>query len=352
MLLRLSTLALAASLLSTQHFVRALSAQDIPSDTPVSSLLSSAQSHLSRGETSQALLYYDAAVAKDPTNYLTFFKRATTYLSLGRTSQATEDFRKVLSLKPGFEGAHIQLAKIRSRSADWEGAKSEYAAANRGLGSTEYSQLEEAEGAAILAETSAKNGMWEDCINNAGVAILTANRAVSLRELRSRCRFERGEIEEGMSDLQHVLQMKPGDIAPHLKIAATTFYGLGDRANGMAQTRKCLHSDPDSKPCKKLLKTQKSIDKTLTKVTKAFEKGQPMTGVKMLIESSDEPGLIGEIKDQVTELRESQTIPEKAPNLLYTRVVEMACQGYYDVSYLALVVPRRPIGIANMCECR
>lgn len=327
---RLCALAIAASLLSSPAL--AITPDEIPSDTPVSSLLSTAQAHLSKGQTSDALVYYDAAVARDPSNYLTLFKRATTYLSLGRTNQATDDFNKVLSLKPGFEGAHVQLAKIKSKTADWDGAREQYILAKKDAASPELAALDEAQGAARLAELAEKSGDWEACVGHAGEAIMTANRAISLREMRSRCRFQRGEVEEGMSDLHHVLQMRPGDISPHIKISAITFYGLGDLQNGMAQTRKCLHSDPDSKPCRKLLKQQKVIDKTLVRVTKAFDKNQPMTGVKLLIDSADDTGLITDIKTQVEELRADGTIPVGAQSALYIQVAEMACQGYYDVS--------------------
>ncbi|KAM0322392.1 hypothetical protein ACHAQA_009459 [Verticillium albo-atrum] len=327
----LSTIAVAAALF-TAPLASALSAENIPADTPVSALLSSAQAHLSRGETSDALLYYDIAIARDPSNYLTLFKRATTYLSLGRTSQATEDFNQVLSLKPGFEGAHVQLAKIRSRSADWEGAKEHYLLANKDAASPEVAALEEAQGAAQLADAAEKAGDFEACVHHAGEAIMTANRAIFLREMRSRCRFARGEVEEGMSDLQHVLQMRPSDTTPHVTISANTFYTLDDLANGMAQIRKCLHSDPDSKSCKKLLKQQKVIDKTLTKVAKAFEKNQPMTGVKMLVDNGDEAGLITDIKSQVEQLKQDGTIPTNAPSALYMRVVELACEGYYEMN--------------------
>ncbi|KAF4773086.1 DnaJ domain-containing protein [Colletotrichum scovillei] len=330
MYVRLCALAFAASLLSTPTL--AISADQIPSDTPVSSLLTTAQAHLSKGQTSDALVYYDAAVARDPSNYLTLFKRATTYLSLGRTNQATEDFNKVLSLKPGFEGAHVQLAKIKSKIADWDGAREQYKLAKKDPASAELAALDEAQGAAHLAEAAEKSGDWEACVGHAGQAIMTANRAISLREMRSRCRFQRGEVEEGMSDLHHVLQMRPGDTTPHIKIAAITFYGLGDLQNGMAQTRKCLHSDPDSKPCRKLLKQQKAIEKTLNRVNKAFEKNQPMTGVKLLIDSADDTGLITDIKTQVEELRADGTIPSNAQPSLYIQVAEMACQGYYDMN--------------------
>ncbi|KAI0121612.1 hypothetical protein BJ170DRAFT_127665 [Xylariales sp. AK1849] len=330
MLVPLSTLALAASILSASGLVSCLSASDIPADTPISSLLSSAQAHLSKGQTSDALLYYDAAVARDPNDYLTFFKRATTYLSLGRTSQATDDFNKVLALRPGFEGAHVQLAKIKARSADWDGAREQYTLARKTKGSPDLDKLAEAQGAASLAQDAAKTGNWDECISQAGEAIFTANRAPALRELRARCRFEKGEVEEGMGDMHHVLQMKPGDTTPHVTISATTFYGLGDTEQGMAQIRKCLHSDPDSKVCKKLLRQEKSVDKTLTKVNKAMEKSQFMTGVKLLITSGDDKGLIDEVKEQVQDLSKDGFIPTKAPHALLSRIVELACQAYYE----------------------
>jgi DnaJ homolog subfamily C member 3 len=328
---RLTAVAAAAGLLLSP--VYALSAEDIPSDTPVSSLLSSAQSHLSKGETSSALLYFDAALARDPQDYLTYFKRATTYLSLGRTSQATDDFNKVLDLKPGFEGAHVQLGKLKQRTADWDGAKEQFTKAGRAAGSKELVELEEAQGAAKLAEGADLMSNWEECVNQAGAAIMVANRAPYLREIRARCRFARGEMEEGMNDLQHVLNLRPGNTKPHVLISAVHFYALGDTEKGMAQIRKCLHSDPESKVCKKLLKQEKAIDKTLAKVTKAFGKKQPSTGSKYLVPSAngEDEGLIKEIKDQDQALRDDGTIPATAPKLLIAKVVGLACEGYYEV---------------------
>lgn len=309
-----------------------LSASDIPADTPVSALLSSAQSHLSRGETSSALVYYDAAVARAPDDYLTLFKRATTYLSLGRASQAAGDFARVLELRPGFEGAHVQLGRIRQRSADWDSAREHYIQAGRTAESSELAELAEAEGAARLAEAAERAGRWEECVNQAGVAIVVASRSPALRETRAHCRFARGEVEEGMGDLFHVLSMKPGDTRPHLVISAVSFFALGDLAKGMAQLRKCLHSDPDSKVCKKLLKQEKAIEKTLAKVSKAFSKDQPSTGTRYLIPSADGDGLVKEVKDLVKALRDDGTIPAAAPDLLVASLVGLACQGYYEVS--------------------
>jgi DnaJ family protein C protein 3 len=330
MLFPISGLVVAASLLASAG---ALSPQDIPSDIPVSSLLDSAQSHLIRGETNEALMYYDAAIARDPTNYLSLFKRATTYLSLGRTNQATEDFNKVLALKPGFQGAHLQLAKIKSKSADWDAAKTEFLAAGRAPDSDDFAELETARHAAGAASAAADAGQWDDCVNYAGVAILVASRSHPLRELRARCRFERSEIEEGMSDMQHVLHMKPGDTSPHLMISATTFYGLGDMDNGVAQIRKCLQSDPDSKICKRLHKQEKAIIKGFGKAEAQLSRGQITTAGRTLVGTEEDAGLVKSIQEQVETLRQEGHIPAKAGNKLYERAVEMVCQAYSESSH-------------------
>jgi len=155
MFFHFSLLALAANLLVSDSLVFALSASDIPSDIPVSSLLSTAKGLLAKGETNDALTYYDAAISRDPSNYLTYFKRGATYLSLGRNAQALSDFDKVLSIKPGFEGAHLQRARIKSKSGDWDAAKRDYILAGTNAG-TELAEMVEAQGAGRLAADAEK----------------------------------------------------------------------------------------------------------------------------------------------------------------------------------------------------
>jgi DnaJ homolog subfamily C member 3 len=198
----------------------------------------------------------------------------------------------------------------------------------------DLSALEEAKGAAHLAVAAEKAGNWEECVSQSGVAIVVASKMLSLRKTRAHCRFQRGEVQEGMSDLKHVLQMQTGDIEPHMQIAAITFYGLADREHGMDQLRKCLHGDPDSKACKKLYRRQKTLDKQLSQVEKHLERRQYSSAIKLLLPQGEDVGLVQDAKDDVKELREAGTIPEKSPNGLVARVVEMVCEAYHEVWHL------------------
>lgn len=322
-----------ATLLSSSSLVQALvSPSDIPSDTPISSLLTSANTHLAKGETNDALTYYDIAISRDPENYLTYFRRGATYLSLGRTAQATQDFDKVLKIKPGFEGALLQRAKIKAKNGELDEARKDFMATSNPP-EQDLIELSEAQGAAALAVDAEKSGNWEECVTQSGVAIMVASRMLSLRQTRAHCRFERGEVLEGMSDLKHVLQMQPGWTEPHMQISAITFYALADLPHGMDQLRKCLHSDPDSKSCKKLYRQEKRIDKLFAQINKHFEKHQYSSAVKLLLPSAsgDDVGLVQEIKDDIKGLREAGTIPQNAPNELITRIVEMVCEAYSEV---------------------
>ncbi|POS88354.1 hypothetical protein EPUL_000019 [Erysiphe pulchra] len=306
MIANLSIRVLASYLISPLTLVLALSSTDIPADTPISSLLVSANRHLANGETNDALVYYDVAIARDPQNYLTYFKRGAAYLSLGKSSQAKADFDHVLSIKPGFEGALLQRAKIKAQLGDWEDSKKDYLA--HGNLVRELAQLEEAKGASILAANAEKSGNWEQCIIHSTGAIGVASKMLNLRKIRAHCRFENGEMQEGINDLRHVLQLQSGMIEPHLQISATLFYELADLERGIDQIRKCLHYDPDSKSCKKLYRREKTLEKQIKEVKTSLEKRQYVKTLKTLLPVGDEVGLVQEIEDDLKELRKAGTL--------------------------------------------
>lgn len=329
MITRLSSLALGVVLLSSP-LVYSISPSEIPLDTPIASLISSAKSYLAQGNSNDALTYFDVAVSRDPRNYLTIFQRGATYLSLGKNDKASQDFDKVLTIRPDFEGALLQRAKIKSRNADWVAAKEDYVRAKK-TESTDFTQLEEAWGAASLASDAEKAGDWEGCVGNAGTAIMVASTALSLRQLRARCRFERGEVLEGVSDLAHALQISPSAIEPHMQISTMMFYSMFDTDKGIEQMRKCLRSDPDSKTCSKLFRREKQLDKVLKQVSGLKEKRQFNSAVKLLVGTAEDPGLLQDVKEDIKEFKEAGYIHKNSPDELYSSLVEMACECFTEV---------------------
>lgn len=330
MILRLQSLALGAIALSTLPLANALSAADIASDIPVSKLISSATTELAKGNGQDALAYFDAAITRDPQNYLTIFRRGAAYLQLGKSSQASHDFDKVLAIKPGFEGALVQRAKIRSRSGNWAGARKDYQDAGKS-GGQEIHDLDEAEGAAKLAAEAEKAGDWVGCTSNADIAILVAGADLDLRRRRAHCRFEKGDVLEGISDMLHIATYSSGSSDAHMQISSTTFYAFGERDNGLSQVKKCLHSDPDSKPCSKMLKREKKLDKRIKEVVDAMGKRKYSSAVKELVPGAEDAGLLKDVLDDYNEYKTQGLIHKNAPSNLYNELVEMTCEAYTEV---------------------
>lgn len=316
--------------LSYQSVAFANKPLDVSNDTPISSIISSANEQLAAGNPRDALAHFDIAISRDPHNYLTIFKRGATYLSLGKPLQAQHDFDKVLSIKPDFEGALVQRAKLKSRQGRWSGAKEDYAAAGIKHG-REIEELEEAENSVKLAIDSSKNEDWDSCIVQAGKAIAVASAVAEIRELRAKCRLERGEVIEAISDLQHLSQLSPSSIEPYLKTSALLFYSLGDTEKGLSEIRKCLQSDPDSKSCKQLMKREKSLQKRLRELGELMEKRKYSSAVKLLTASSKERGLLKDILDDFDEYKEAGYIHTKSPRILYANLLETTCQAYIEV---------------------
>lgn len=342
MILRLPSLALGASVLfaSLPLSAQAVSPADVPTDTPVNQILSLASAALASGSSQDALAYYDIALSRDPSNYLTLFKRGATYLSLGRSQLALHDFDKVLTIKPGFEGALVQRAKIHARGAEWKKAWDDYEAAGKTKDSAEATDLAQAEHAAKQARTAESEHKWEECVQQSSIAIMTAAGAIDLRRRRVRCRLEKGEILEALGDLQHVLALNPSATEPALQISAMMYYSQGERAKGLEAVRSCLHSDPDSKPCAQLFRRQKKIDKAIKAIDalvakRSFSKvaAALVTPPKAADATEDpEPGLIDEIKDDMRAHRVNKTIHPRAPEELLATLLEMACNAYIEMN--------------------
>lgn len=307
---------------------------DIPQDLPVSSLVSSAKTNLANGSPHEALMFFDAAISRDPTNFITIFQRGAAYLSIGKSSQASEDFDRVLKLKPDFEGALLQRSRLRTKSADWDGALSDLEHAGK-KGSAQYHEIDEARIATREAQKAEKQGSWEACVKRADLAIAKASMSVSLRKLRSHCHFEQGEVEEGVGDLSYILHISPGLSEEHLRLSSILFYALGDVDRGVAQIRKCLHADPESKPCNRLFRREKKLARQLAGVRELMGNKKFVNAANQLVgagkQAADGGGLLGDVKEGIHEVKESGYMHQSMTSNLYVYLVSSACDAYRQV---------------------
>ena len=324
-----------------------LQPSDIPHDTPLSSLVTSAKSHLANGSPRDALMFFDAAIARDPTNFITIFQRGAAYLSMGKSSQASEDFDRVLSLKPDFEGALLQRSRLKAKNADWNGALGDLEKAGKKK-SPEYQAIQGAQSAAHAAQSAEKKHSWESCVKSADAAIAKAGMSVNLRQIRSHCHFERGEVEEGIRDLSYILQVSPGLSEEHLQLSSILFYGLGDVERGLAQIRKCLHADPESKACNGLFRREKKLGKQLASVRESMGKKKFANAANMLVGSGKESdgSLLDEVKEDIRHVKEAGYIRPSMTSNLYAFLVGSTCdaQRQVCVSISSVFLPHLLIG--------
>lgn len=69
---------------------------------------------------------YSIVVEGDPNNYLTYYKRGTVYLALGKAKFALLDLDKVLQLKPDFTSARLQRGNVLLKQAQFDRAEADF----------------------------------------------------------------------------------------------------------------------------------------------------------------------------------------------------------------------------------
>ena len=132
---------------------------------------------------------------------------------------------------------------------------------------------------------------------------------------------------------RHYAQLSPASTDPHIQIANLLYFSLNDYERSTAQLRKCLHSDPDSKPCSKLFRRIKTYEKAIGKARGLRQKRQFTGANKVLLGNGDQDdlGVIEEVKAEVADLKKNHVVNSKCPQTLLADLNEMVCDGYSEV---------------------
>lgn len=349
-------------------------------DLTTSQLIDKANSLLANGLSTKALEWFDLALDRNPDDYLTLYKKATTQMSLGHYNHASLSFQKVLELKD-FDKARIQLAKIYLKLGDFDACKSQidqHLAAGKDPSSamsTLQTDLATARKHTQACKKHLEAQKWDKCVEEATAAIQYSPQNAELRQIRSDCYLAKGHIQEAAGDLTRVAQLSPNSGVVALKVSLLSSFFLGQPlAQSLAPIKQCLHSDPESKPCKKAFRLLKSIDKEQTKLQNFMQSNGYRSAIKILNpKGKEDEGLLATVQEaikasQVVDLKSGINEPLISPTIadleqhsqLLTTLYSHACKAYIkldDIGGLKSVCtilynrdPKSPWGLVGKAE--
>ncbi|RCH91348.1 hypothetical protein CU098_002269, partial [Rhizopus stolonifer] len=237
--------------------------------------LAEGNQYLTTGKLNDALMSFDAAIPLEqrPSDYISYYKRATAYLSLGRTSAAIDDFSTILNLKPGFEKALLQRAKLYAADGEFSLAKKDLLEHKDNQSDPQVKALldsvEFAESQSVLGQTAFEDRQYEQCIQHMTEVIRVAPQRPQWRLVRAKCHIGKNEIEEAANDFTRVAHLNPSDKQLLYNLASLNYFSLYEPDRALTQVKQCIHYDPEDRACKSLFRLIKRIEKEIKKSTDA-----------------------------------------------------------------------------------
>lgn len=233
---------------------------------------------LARGQLSDALTHYHAAVEGDPTNYLTFFKRGTVYFALGKARFALNDFTKVLDLKPDFTAARVHRASVYMKLGDYNNAESDFIEIleedpHNNDANYQFERLRPARDQWELVEDVMSRGDYKTAITLLTQLLELSPWSALYRETRAKCYIETNDLIAAVSDLRSVNRLSQDSTGGYFRLA-TLLYQLGHASDSLKEIRECLKLDPEHKDCFPFYKKLRKVEKALSEAQQNLEDRQ------------------------------------------------------------------------------
>jgi len=222
---------------------------------------------LARGQLHEALAQFHAAIDKDSKNYLSYYRRATVLLALGRGRPALADLNTVLELKPEMTSARMQRAALHLKMGEIDLAHVDAEEVLRRQPDHEeavelYTSLEPLRQQVEEAEDLAERGAYGEAVQALGAVIEACPWFTWARELRITCYEMIGDLQSAITDLRVSTKLTLDDTDGRMRLS-DLYYRLGDVSMCLGEVRECLKLDPDHKDCFKLYKKVKKVNKHL-----------------------------------------------------------------------------------------
>jgi DnaJ family protein C protein 3 len=223
---------------------------------------------LTRGQYSDALSHFHAAVDADPNNYMSYYKRATVFLALSRSRPALADLDKVIQLKSDFGKARLQRGSVLLKMGRLDEAHIEL----EKLLSKDPSNDEATKIYTIIEPLQKAINEVQDFIlyKNYQPALDRLTEIVehipwdsSIREMRADAYLGAGNTMNAISEMRAMTKLTNDNTEGFFKLS-TMHYQLGEGFEGLQQVRECLKLDPEHKDCYPFYKKVKKVAKFLT----------------------------------------------------------------------------------------
>ncbi|KAJ7330645.1 DnaJ sub C member 3 [Desmophyllum pertusum] len=270
---------------------------------------------LATGQLSDALGHYHAAVEGDPDNFLTYFKRATVFLAMGRSRSALPDLDRVLELRPDFfqfwpvfvltgavttrecllkqgrlDEAHIDYEAVLRKSPDNPEALQQ------------LSIIDPIKRDVLEARNAIDMGDYQSAIELLGRAIEIAPWDTELRIMRADCHENMGDYISAISDIKPTTKLIPDNTAAYLRLSEL-HYEMGELEDALREIRECLKLDPDHKECFPFYKKLKKLNKQMQAAQDLINKGEyeeALSKLKQALKTESKiPTLVGKARRQL-----------------------------------------------------
>ncbi|KAJ3108557.1 hypothetical protein HDU97_000839 [Phlyctochytrium planicorne] len=260
----------------------------------IQQFLDEAKEHMSANKFHDALNAYEMAIAKDSSNYLTYYRRAVAYLTIGKSSQAIGDLSKVLELNPKFTSAYLQRGRQYLKECRTKEALEDLNTYHKLNPADPQAQESIAEAVSadqniIAADSHVASRSYEAAIESLSAVISACPLMTSLRLKRAECYLALNDKEMAIGDLSRAAKLQP-DSTDVLFRVGTLRLSIGEPSEALASIKECLKFDPENKPCKTLFRELKKLEKSLKKVETLINSQLWKGALRELLGAASVPG--------------------------------------------------------------
>lgn len=222
---------------------------------------------LSSGNLLDALSHFDSAVMNDPDNYLTYFRRATVYLALGKSKLALPDLDNSINLRPGFAAALRERGNVYMKQGNLKAAAKDFEEIYTRDSSNQeaFNNLQQIQ--PLEQDIANAKQLFEKREYNGAIQLLS--RVVELcpwdpdiRELRAECYLAQGDLFKAAGDIRPTTKLRNDNTAGWFKLS-NLHYQMGEADESLSNVKECLKLDPDHKECFPFYKKVKKLVKQL-----------------------------------------------------------------------------------------